>query len=103
MEERSEAQSYRFALIKAIISLKRQYSEISIRIVNIAMNGEYSDINAMMEIGDEIPSDLDYFKNCKDGNVQCLLKQIEQLEVTYSFLMNVNNISEEELDIVFED
>ena len=64
------------------------------------MAGEYSDF--ISDEGDVIPSDISYFQNCDDQNVQVLIKHFEKIQETINYLMNVNNIQDNELGIGIE-
>lgn len=103
MEELTPAQNYRFALIEAINQLIDNRNDIEERMINLAMAGEFAEINDMFEEGDTIPADVEYFKNCKDINVQQLLKLYCTVDDMVPFFMNVNNIREEELDMEVEE
>lgn len=98
MEVLTPEQNYRFTVIEAIDSLNQTKNELFTKMVNIAMAGEYSDFE-----GDEMPADISYFKNCEDQNVQAMIKQLQNIQDTINYLMNVNNIQDDELGIKIED
>ena len=103
MEELSPEQNYRFALIESINQLIKSRNEFELRIVNLAMSGEFAEIDALFEVGDVIPADIDYFEHCKDINIQSLLKLYHQTNDLIHTLVNVNNIMEAELDVEVEE
>jgi hypothetical protein len=103
MEELSPEQNYRFTLIEAVNQLIKSRNEFDVRIVNLAMSGEFAEIDALFEVGDVIPADMGYFEHCKDINVQELLKLYNQTNDLIHTLVNVNNIKEEELDLEVEE
>lgn len=92
--------NYRFTIIEAIDFLKLSQNEIFTKLVNVAMAGEYSDF--ISDDGDVIPSDISYFQKCDDQNVQVLIKYFERIQETINYLMNVNNIQDDELGIRIE-
>jgi tRNA U34 5-carboxymethylaminomethyl modifying GTPase MnmE/TrmE len=102
MEELTPEQNYRFALIEAVNQLIEARNDLQVKIVNLAMSGEFSEINDIFEVGDEIPVDLEYFKNIKDINVNALLKMYYDIDHLVNHLCNINNIDEEELDVEVE-
>jgi tRNA U34 5-carboxymethylaminomethyl modifying GTPase MnmE/TrmE len=102
MEELTPEQNYRFTLIEAINQLIEARNDLQVKIINLAMAGEFSEINDNFEVGDEIPLDIEYFKNIKDINVQALLKMYHEIDHLINHLFNINKIGEEELDIEVE-
>ena len=97
MEVLTPEQNYRFTVIEAIDSLNQTKNELFTKLVNIAMAGEYSDFE-----GDEMPADISYFQNCDDQNIQALMKQFNAIQDTIDYLVNVNNIQDDELGIKIE-
>ncbi len=100
MEELTPEINYRFTVIEAIDFLNQTKNELFVKLVNIAMAGEYGDLS--FGEGDEMPADISYFKNCEDQNVQALVKQLQAIQDIINYLMNVNNIKDDELGIRIE-
>ncbi len=94
MEEITPEMNYRFTIVEAIDFLNQTKKELFIKLVNIAMANEYSDFE-----GDEMPVDISYFQNCDDQNAQALIKQFKAIQDTIDYLMNVNNINDDDLGI----
>ncbi|GEM_PF-3779511 len=97
MEELTPEMNYRFTIIESIDFLYQTKNELFIKLVNIAMAGEYSEAN--FGEGDEMPADISYFKNCKDQNVQTMIKHIQIIQNTINYLMYINKIQDDELGI----
>ena len=102
MEELTPEQSYRTKLIEAIIYLDKVATETFTEIVNLAMIGEFSEIE--FEEGEEIKFQLAHFRNYKDQNVQVLINHLDETNVKINWLINVNDVKEDEflIDVKYE-
>lgn len=102
MEELTPEQSYRTKLIEAIIYLDKVATETFTEIVNLEMIGEFSEIE--FEEGEEIKFQLAHFRNCKDQNVQVLINHLDETKAKISWLINVNDVTEDEflIDVKYE-
>ncbi|MEI7525975.1 MAG: hypothetical protein WCJ95_16655, partial [Mariniphaga sp.] len=65
--------------------------------VYLLLSGELSEIDEVFEVGDEYEFNLNHFKTSNDINVKQMSELIEKLRGTVEFLMNVNNIKENDL------
>ena len=102
MEELTPELNYRFTIIEAINFMNQTKNELFLKLVNIAMNGEFIDSNSIFEVGDEINVDASYFKNCKDDNIHGLLRLLSVTNETIDYLLERNDIDENELGIKVE-
>lgn len=100
MDELTPEMNYRFTIIEAIDFLNQTKKELFTKLVNTAMAGEYNDSD--FDEGDEITFDISHFQNCKDNNVQTLIKQLKAIQNSVDSLKNDNNIQDDELGIKIE-
>jgi hypothetical protein len=91
---------YREHLINSVQSLICFEVEMFTNALNIQMSGEYKDLSEPFEMGDVVKFKLSQLKASDDINV---LKMVECIEVTRAAILsmiNLNNLSEEELELV---
>ena len=100
MEDLTPEQNYHIKLIETIIFLIKVTNETFTEIVNLAMNGEFNEID--FEAGEDVKFQLAYFRNCKDQNVQLLLKLLDDTQEKINWLVNVNNATEDEFGVEVE-
>ena len=87
---------YRAQLIETIERLSEYKTELFHDILNLVMQGEMSEWNNEVEIGEIEEFDIALFKGCSDINVRnftCLLESINDAIETTS---NLNNIQAKE-------
>jgi hypothetical protein len=89
---------YRDKLIEAVNCLNQMQFDLFTPLVNIAMFGEFSQINEMFDTGDSVNFDDEMFKNCKDQNVQLLHKLLKEIKSTTESITNINAIQLSELN-----
>ena len=89
---------YKPKVIKAINSLTTSQIELFTSIVNIGMAGELKDLE--FEEGDDVDFELAHFDDSNDVNVQTLVDLYKQMEQAKQSLINLNAISEDDLDII---
>ena len=77
METITPEQQYRIKLIESIQYLMKSTDETFTELINLAMVGEFSEIDTEFEEGESVKFDIAYFRNCKDQNVQVLIKQLD--------------------------
>jgi len=97
METITPEQQYRIKLIESIQYLMKSADETFTELINLAMVGEFSEIDTEFEEGESVKFDIAYFRNCKDQNVQVLIKQLDDTNERIRWLVNVNNIKEEDV------
>ena len=69
------------------------------QIVNLAMSGEMSGIESAFDIGEEYSFALSHFENVEDENVKKLVSLCKKTEKTIFSLMNLNGISEKDINL----
>lgn len=89
---------YRKELITTCKALMVADREIFTAALNLAMSGEFKEVNESFEIGDSFEFEWGYFENCADVNLAKLLETHHSISATLESLININNIKEEELD-----
>ena len=92
---------YRDKIIMSYKLLLNLHEKLMERIINVAMTGEYEDINKMFQEGDSFQFNIEQFKDTKDVNLNKLVAFYEQLEELMNSLANINKLTEEE--VVFND
>ena len=88
---------YRKRLIETINTLLESEERLFSSSVYLLLSGELSEIDEVFEVGDEYEFNLNHFKTSNDINVKQMSELIEKLRGTVEFLMNVNNIKENDL------
>jgi Ser-tRNA(Ala) deacylase AlaX len=99
MEELTPELNYRFTIIEAINFLKQTRKELLVKLTNVAMSGEWNDVDSVFDEGDEIDFDSSYFKDCKDDNINALYRLIKVNDEIIDYLIERNNIQDNELGI----
>ena len=90
---------YRNQLIQTIKELIKIREEIFSQILNLSMSGELIDYDKVFDIGEVYDFDIKHFEDSKDFNVVELLKAFKKIDKTISTLININVISDEELNL----
>ena len=88
---------YRKRLIETINTLLESEEKLFSSSVYLLLSGELNEIEKVFEVGDEYEFNLNHFKTSDDINVKQMSGLIEKLRVTVDYLMNVNNINENDL------
>ena len=94
---REESFNYRKQLLVIYSWIQQAADELYCLGMNIAMKDELKDFNAILEDGDELPGDISYLKALKDERVVLIVQMIEELFACQNYLVNVNNLSGEDL------
>lgn len=69
------------------------------QIVNLAMSGEMNHLEDAFDIDDKYSFKLKHFKSVEDINVKKLVKLCKNVEETIFSIMDLNGISENEINI----
>lgn len=88
---------YRKRLIETINILIDSEGQLFNVSVHLLMSGELKEVVEVFEVGDVYEFNLNHFKTSDDINVKQMSGLIEKLRVTVDYLMNVNNINENDL------
>ena len=94
---------YREKILLAYRALLTTHEELTDRIINVGMLGEFAEVNKVFEPGENYRLDLDQFRGTNDTNLNLLLTFYDQLEDLMHSLANINGITEEELEEFDED
>lgn len=89
---------YREKILLAYQALITTHNDITDRIINVGMLGEFAEINEVFKPGDAYSFDLEQFRGTKDTNLNLLLRFFDELENVMNSLANINGITEEELE-----
>lgn len=68
------------------------------KIINIEMTGDLKDIDEVFSIGEVFQFELAHIETSQDHNVQRLTSLFKQLDQTIDTIMNLNSISQEDID-----
>lgn len=91
-------EAYRENLLKTVVDLNDFIEKLDFNIVNLGMSGEFSDVDALFEIGDELRLEIADFEKADDQNVQYLIRIFFLVTEVSRSIKNINNISNEELE-----
>jgi hypothetical protein len=90
--------SYRKQLIESVNELQNIREEIFSQILNLSMLREMNDVDKAFDVGEVYDFDIKHFEDSKDVNVIELLKAFKSIEKAIGTLINLNVISDEELN-----
>jgi len=88
---------YRDCLLRSLISLEKAIDEIHLCTLNLAMQGEWEDINRSFEAGDILNVTHDDFRQMEDKNVKFLVDVVDELMQRHASIQNINAVSNREL------
>lgn len=91
--------TYREQIIQTINNIIRAREVIFEQIVNLAMSNEYKHLEDAFEQGDVYRFSLNHFENMDDVNIQKLVKLCRKTEETIFTIMDLNGISENEVNL----
>ncbi|WP_291094655.1 hypothetical protein [Empedobacter sp. UBA6745] len=95
--------NYRNFLIDSINSLEKAEQETFTNLLNIADNGEYSNILDAFDKGDVYEFNIKHFEDTDDQNLQSLVYLYKEIATIKHHLINLNSIKEDELDFEIEE
>lgn len=90
--------AYREKIILTYQVLLKSHEDLVDRIINVGMTGEYAEANEVFKPGDTYKFDLEQFRGTNDINLNMLLAFFDELEEVMNALVNINGITEEELE-----
>ena len=88
---------YRKRLIETINIILESEEQFFSASVYLLLSGELKEIDEVFEVGDVYEFNLNHFKTSDDVNVKQMSELIEKIRGTVEFLMNVNNINDDDL------
>ena len=86
---------YRNELIKTVNSLNESKEALLLRIVNIAMEGDFKDIADTFENGDVYEFNIEQFKNSNDFNLNNMVLLYKTIEENIDTIINTNKLEDE--------
>lgn len=92
-------QNDREKMLEVLENLIEAREIIFTQIVNLAMSGELKHIENAFDVGDKYDFKLKHFESIDDINVQKLIKLCKNMEETIFAIMDLNGISENEVNI----
>ncbi len=90
---------HRKQIIESIDNLVEARDIIFTQIVNLAMSGEMKHLESAFDMGDKYNFTLNHFETVDDPNVKELVSLCRSAEETIFTLMDLNGISENEVDL----
>ena len=84
--------TYKDSLRNSCDAIAKARELVFTAMVNVAMSGEYKDLDEKFEEDEEVLFDTAYFRNCEDLNIQKLLALVDTLEKTYDTMLNINGL-----------
>lgn len=92
-------EKHREKILEVIQNLIEAREIIFTQIINLAMSGELNHLEGAFDIDDEYSFKLKHFENVEDINVKKLVKLCTNMEETIFAMMDLNGISENEVNI----
>lgn len=83
---------YKENVAKACRNLAESRKAILSDLVNVALAGEFADIDQHFEVGDVVNFQLQGFSTVSDTNVQMLYQIIAEIDQCYRSLVNINGL-----------
>ncbi len=87
---------YKEALAESCMAIATARQEIFSALINVAMSGEYAEIDDIFEVGETVLFDTTYFQHSQDSNLKKLLELVYHLEQTHDTLTNINGLGNSE-------
>ena len=92
-------QNHREKILEVLENLIEAREIIFTQIVNLAMSGEMKHLEDIVDVGETYDFNLKHFETVEDINVQKLVKLCKNTEETIFTIMDLNGISENEVNI----
>ena len=95
-----EPQNYRDTIVEALNNLQKAQTGMFTAMINVGMAGSLVDINTAFDLGEVFNFEIEMFEESGDANLDIIITLIKEMEAAKQSLMNLNAISEDELDEV---
>ena len=92
-------ENHREKILGVIQNLIEARETIFSQIVNLAMSGELKHLENAFDVGDGYDFKLKHFESIEDANVKKLVRLCKNIEETIFTIMDLNGISENEVNI----
>jgi len=93
------SKTYKEHLIDTIGNLYEMLMELDSSIINLAMSGEFSEVDEQFGFGDTLFLKVSDFENISDQNVQSLMRVFHELQDVHNSLININGLSSENTEM----
>lgn len=90
--------TYREVLINTVRTLENTLDELNSNMINLAMTGEFSDVNDRFEVGETMFLSMEDFRNTDDQNLKICFELFDKIEQSYISIMNANAIKRKEIE-----
>lgn len=91
-----QSEYYKESVLSALKNLLEVNQSIFDSMIPISMNGELSEWNNSVPIGEVHQFDFELFKSCDDMNIKLLVEVLEKVDNTYDIIKNFNNIKHDD-------
>lgn len=95
--------TYREKIIMSYLYMQSMRDGLLDNIINVAMSGEYKSISETFSLGDSYEFDLLQFRDTDDISLNRLIDVYDEMDATMDSLINLNVITEEEIEAVEKD
>jgi len=92
-------QNHKEKILEVLENLIEAREIVFTQIINLAMSEELKHLEDAFDIGDEYDFKLKHFEKVDDVNVQKLVKLCKSMEETIFTIMDLNGVSENEVNI----
>jgi hypothetical protein len=87
-------EDYKNAVAEACQCLAEARNKLFTAMVNVAMNGEYAELNESFDTGEFFYFEKNHFRDCEDINLMKLYEMVDHIDQTYASLVNLNGFDE---------
>lgn len=95
--------TYREKIIMSYLYMQSMRDGLLDNIINVAMSGEYKSISETFSLGDSYEFDLLQFRDTDDISLNRLIDVYDEMDATMDSLINLNVITDEEIEEVEKD
>jgi hypothetical protein len=88
-----QTEYYKECVQGALKNLLEVNQSIVDSLIPIAMNGELSEWNKSVPVGEVHQFNFELFKSCDDMNIKLLVEVLEKVDSTYDMIKNLNDIT----------
>jgi len=85
-------EAYTNSVAEACQCLAEARNKLFVAMVNVAMNGEYQDLDESFDMGETFYFEKDHFRDSKDINLLKLYEMVDHIDQTYASLVNLNGL-----------
>ncbi|MGK6352728.1 hypothetical protein [Parapedobacter sp. DT-150] len=89
---------YRKFILEALVELEETVDGLNLIIFNLAMNGEWKEIDELFAEGDTLFTKFEDLRSVSDTNVKQLLSVVDELGITFESIKNLNAVTRKEIN-----